>query len=44
MLAGVLVGRPVGKEGISLFTYALAAQLPLLKGQHKRTGSNTLQP
>ena len=30
--------------GISLFTYSLAVQLPLLKGQHVRTGRNTLQP
>ena len=30
--------------GISLFTYSLAVQLPLLKGQHGRTGRNTLQP
>jgi hypothetical protein len=28
--------------GISLFTYILAVQLPLLKGQHGRTGRNTL--
>ena len=25
-------------------TYSLAVQLPLLKGQHGRTGKNTLQP
>ena len=30
--------------GISLFSYSLAVQLPLLKGQHGRTGRNTLQP
>lgn len=30
--------------GISLFTYSLAVQLPLLKGQHVRKGRNTLQP
>jgi hypothetical protein len=30
--------------GISLSTYTLAVQLPLLKRQHVRTGRNTLQP
>ena len=30
--------------GISLFTYSLAVQLPLLKGQHERRGRSTLQP
>jgi hypothetical protein len=30
--------------GISLFTYSLAVELPLLKGQHVRTERNTLQP
>jgi hypothetical protein len=30
--------------GISLSTYCLAVQLPLLKGQHVRKGRNTLQP
>ena len=30
--------------GISLFSYSLAVQLPLLKRQHGRTGRNTLQP
>jgi hypothetical protein len=30
--------------GISLFTYSLAVQLPLLKEQHVRKGRNTLQP
>ena len=30
--------------GISLFTYILAVQLPLLKEQHGRTERNTLQP
>jgi hypothetical protein len=30
--------------GISLFTYSLAVQLPLLKAQHVRKGRNTLQP
>jgi len=27
--------------GISLFTYSLAVQLPLLEGQHERTGRST---
>jgi hypothetical protein len=36
--------RKAGVIGISLFTYILAVQLPLLKGQHERTGRNTLQP
>jgi hypothetical protein len=30
--------------GIPLFTYTLAVRLPLLKGQHERTGRKTLQP
>jgi hypothetical protein len=30
--------------GISLFTYSLAVQLPLLKEQHVRMGRNMLQP
>ena len=30
--------------GISLITFSLAADLPLLKWQHGKTGRNTLQP
>ena len=39
-----LIKYRIYPEGISLFTYILAVQLPLLKGQHGRTGRNTLQP
>jgi hypothetical protein len=39
-----LIKYPVYPSGISLITYFLAVQLPLLKGQHRRTGRIKLQP
>jgi hypothetical protein len=35
---------PYALISISLFTYILDVQLPLLKGQPGRTGKNTVQP